>query len=88
MERVHNDKIGTYKGNFDIDPAKKSFDWVGKGPRGNAVEWIGIYDIEGDSLKICYRYNNDGNAKRPKDFTTEDWEPPNATVFHTLKKQE
>lgn len=88
MERVVNDKIGVYKGKFDIDPKKKSFDWIGKGPMGNAVEWIGIYELNGDTLKVCYRYNNDGTAKRPKDFSTSDWEKPNALVFYTLKRQE
>lgn len=50
--------------------------------------WVGIYELSGDTLKVCYRYSNDGMAKRPKEFTTADSESPNITVFYTLKRQE
>ena len=87
-ERVIGNNAGTYKGKFEIDPKTKAFDWIGKGPGGNAVEWVGIYELSGDTLKVCYRYNNDGTAKRPKEFTTADSKSPNITVFYTLKRQE
>lgn len=87
-ERVIGGNIGTYKGKFEINPKTKAFDWIGKGPGGNAVEWIGIYELSGDTLKVCYRYNNDGTAKRPKEFTTADSKSPNITMFYTLKRQE
>lgn len=87
-ERVIGNNAGTYKGKFEIDPKTKAFDWIGKGPGGNAVEWVGIYELSGDTLKVCYRYNNDGMAKRPKEFTTADSKSPNITVFYTLKRQE
>jgi len=87
-ERVIGGNIGTYKGKFEINPKTKAFDWIGKGPGGKAVEWIGIYELSGDTLKVCYRYNNDETAKRPKEFTTADSKSPNLTVFYTLKRQE
>ncbi len=88
VERVVGGNIESYKGKFEINPKTKAFDWIGKGPNGNAVEWIGIYEVNGDTLKVCYRYNSDGKAKRPTKFTTSDSQPPNITVFYTLKKQE
>lgn len=87
-ERVIGGNIGSYKGKFEINPKTKAFDWIGKNPGGNAVEWIGIYELKGDTLKVCYRYNNDGKATRPKEFTSTDSQPPNITVFYTLKRQE
>jgi len=87
-ERVIGGKIGSYKGRFEVNPKTKAFDWIGKGPGGNAVEWIGIYEVNGDTLKVCYRYNNDGEANRPTEFTSSDSKAPNITVFYTLKRQE
>ena len=50
--------------------------------------WVGIYELSGDTLKVCYRYNNDGTANRSKEFTAADSKSPNVTVFYTLKRQE
>jgi len=68
VERVVGGNLGSYKGKFQIDPTANSFDWTGTGPGGSAVEWIGIYQVDGDTLKICYRYKKEGVAERPKEF--------------------
>ena len=73
---------------FSVSPKTEQFDWIGKGPNGFPVGWIGIFEVGGRELKLCCRYNKDGTAKRQKDFTTDDSEKPNATVFYTLKKQD
>jgi len=68
MTRVVGDKSGTYVGRFEIDAANGHFDWIGKNPGDTAVEWIGIYELDGEKLKLCYIYQKDGKAPRPKSF--------------------
>ncbi len=59
-------RFGTYSGKFSIDASNGHLDWVGKVKIGDAeptfMEWIGIYELDGDTLKVVYI---DGKAKRP-----------------------
>lgn len=81
------DKFGSYVGKFEIDASNGHFDWVGKGPGGNLVEWIGIYELNEDTLKLCFVYQKDGKAKRPKEFKSmPPAEPGMAHVFFTFKR--
>ena len=75
MERVG----ATWVGKFEIDASNGSFDWVGKGPQGNLVEWIGIYEVDGDNLKLCFIFQKDDKAKRPKTFKSK---PPTDGMAH------
>ena len=87
MERVKVGRAANWKGKFEIDPSKKAFDWIGKGPDGNVLEWTGIYEVNEDGLKICIRFA--GDAKRPKKFSTSEWEKGQpAMAFYTLKRDE
>ena len=60
MERTTHAGKGKYVGLFDVDPAKQTFDFIGKGPKGNFLEWVGIYKLEGNRLTLCYRYQKEG----------------------------
>jgi uncharacterized protein (TIGR03067 family) len=64
--------FGTYEGRIDINPATKpkAFDFVGKGPAGNHVEFKGIYEVNGTTLKLYYRYVKEPETRRPKTFRT------------------
>ena len=86
VERVVRNSIGTYAGTIKIDSEKHSFDFTGKTPGGSDVEWIGIYELKDNMLKLCFRYNNDGKAKRPTSFKT-DSSKPNIGVSYTFKKE-
>lgn len=85
IERVSGNKIGKYSGAIKINSDKNEFDFKGKS-NGKDVEWIGIYDLKGDILKLCFRYNRDGRAKRPTRFKTDSMKP-NICVFYTFKKE-
>jgi uncharacterized protein (TIGR03067 family) len=85
MRRTVMGKRATYTGKFEIDADSGSFDFIGKGPDGMLVEWIGIYETEGDNLKLCYRYKRNDDAARPTSMKT-DTTRPNICVFYTYKR--
>src|SRR5216683_2767658 len=57
------------KGAINVDDTKrpKAFDAGGK-EGGGTFAWSGIYELEGDTLKVCYVLTNAGAAERPKEF--------------------
>ncbi|MCH9776813.1 MAG: TIGR03067 domain-containing protein [Planctomycetes bacterium] len=86
VERVSVNKLAKYSGTIKISD-KNGFDFNGNGPGGNKdIEWVGIYELKGDILKLCFRYNRDGRAKRPTRFKTDSMKP-NICVFYTFKKE-
>ena len=86
IERVSGNNLGKYSGTIKINSDKKAFDFSGKKPSGKDVAWIGIYELKGDMLKLCYRYNEDGKAKRPTRFKTDSLKP-NICVLYTFNKE-
>lgn len=85
MKRTQGDKRSGYKGKFEINPVNNHFDWIGEGPDGGLVKWTGIYELDGDALKVCYRYNKDGQAVRPTKFKT-DSSKKNPSVYYEFKR--
>ena len=71
MRRFTNDTWGEYNGEFKIDESNSHFDFSGKGPMGNPVKWLGVVSCDDKSLKLCYRYDRDGLAKRTTLFVTD-----------------
>ena len=71
MTRVMNDKRGTYEGLFDANPAVPfgEFDFIGKGPAGNYIERIGIYQLDGDTFRLYYG-DPKKNPERPSKLET------------------
>jgi uncharacterized protein (TIGR03067 family) len=65
------------EGTFKIHRAPRGrgfFDASLTGPQGRKMDWVGIYDFEGDVLKVCYavRRQPDGPApERPTAFAVE-----------------
>lgn len=74
-----------YAGTFTVDAATGHFDFAGTGPDGQPVAWLGIYELAGDTLKLCYRYKRTADARRPTEFKTDD-RKPNIGVFHVYKR--
>jgi uncharacterized protein (TIGR03067 family) len=85
MQRVTFGNFGVYEGKFDIDVGTHAFDFVGKGPNGKLVEFKGIYAVEGDTLKLCYKYVNEKGVTRPTSFKTQR-EPGVVAVMLVLKR--
>lgn len=85
MKRTHGDKRGGYSGKFEINPTNGQFDWIGENPDGGLTKWIGIYELDGDILKICYRYNRNGQAVRPTKFKTDNVRP-NISMYYVFKR--
>ncbi len=71
MTRKNNGTPGKYEGTFTADAASGHFDFTGTGPGGNPVAWRGIYERDGDSLTLCYKYVNDDGTTRPTEFQTD-----------------
>jgi RNA polymerase sigma factor (sigma-70 family) len=58
------------EGTYTLDPTQKpkAIDFrVSDGPGGRTAEAIGIYEVEGDTLKLCMVEARDGN-QRPTEF--------------------
>lgn len=85
MTRTKNRTFGQYTGKFEINSSKGHFDFIGKGPNGAVNEWIGIYELDGDTLKVCYRYKMNDDCTRPEKFKADDAQS-NICVFYTYKR--
>lgn len=85
MKRTENGPRHALIGKFEIDASNGYFDFIGKEQSGMAREFVGIYELDGDTLKLCYRYKNNDDCVRPKKFKTDD-ERANISVFYTFKR--
>jgi uncharacterized protein (TIGR03067 family) len=72
MTRVVNEKIGRYEGLFDVNTGVPVglFDFIGKGPARQYIERIGIYQLDGDTFRLCYGDPNGKNPSRPSNLET------------------
>jgi uncharacterized protein (TIGR03067 family) len=65
-----------HKQPYKLDPSKKpkTIDWLDGGKNGPSKPLLGIYELDGDTLKICW--GKEG-GERPQEFQTkagtEDW---------------
>jgi uncharacterized protein (TIGR03067 family) len=71
------------EGTFKIDPAKKpkAYDAKGTDAEGKTHESKGIYEIEGDMLKVCFV---SADKERPKEFKAD---AGSDSLIHTYKKK-
>ena len=65
---VYGGKVKSTEANIVLNPAKKpkTIDAIQTfgGPKG--TKYVGIYELDGDSLKLCF-----SEKQRPKDFTAK-----------------
>jgi uncharacterized protein (TIGR03067 family) len=81
MNRLYDGIRKEYVGRFTINASNRHFDFVGKGPAGAPNEWLGIHELDGDTLKLCFRYKT--GAARPTQFKT-DTDRANLSGFYTF----
>lgn len=58
----------SWTGEFTLDPSNGHFDWKGKDSQGKPTEWIGIGELKGDTLKLCFIFQRNNLAVRPTEF--------------------
>lgn len=85
MKRTEKGARHALIGKFEIDASTGYFDFIGKEQDGRAQEFVGIYELDGDTLKLCYRYKRDEDCIRPEKFEADDGQP-NICVFYTYKR--
>ena len=87
MTRLKDGSRATYVGKFEVDSSNQNFDFVGKVQDGDGklIEWVGICDLDADTLRLCYRYKNNDQLVRPTVFET-DISKPNISVFYTYER--
>lgn len=83
MSRVIDER--GYNGKFEIDKSPSFFNWIGTGPAGATIEFVGIYELSSDDLKLCFRYQTQGKATRPTSFKTDE-DRPNISAFYSCKR--
>lgn len=84
MIRVWKNAFGNYEGRFSIDAGKnpKEFNFTGKGPGGSYIERIGIYELQADTFRLCWR-DPKADAQRPTKFETA---PKAGIEYFTFKR--
>ena len=72
------------EGSFTIDPAKKPKHLDAKGtlPNGTMTKSIGIYELDGDTMRVCFV---EGQGERPKEFKTAPGSNAILTVYKRVK---
>lgn len=85
MKRKIGNKRGGATGKIELNPASGHIDYFGGGPDGKPNEWVGIYHLEGDTLKLCYRFKTPSDAMRPKKFQS-DADPRHLAMYYTFER--
>jgi len=77
---------GEMKGTITLDPSKKPPTITAKGTSSSGEEFTayGIYELKGDTLKICY--STEGEDQRPKEFKTTAESSSTLAVYKRSKK--
>ena len=88
QEETRDGKVMAMTGTFTVDPSTGAFDFEGKGSNGNPFKLIGLYEVKGDLLRICFRGNADGKAERPTEFKAREESPnsPHWSLSYTCKR--
>ncbi len=91
MKRTENGTRRAQTGKFEIDAVSGHFGFIGKEQSGAAREIIGIYELDGDTLKLCYRYKINDDCVGPtklnlwKNISFSPFAPPRLTPLAPLR---
>jgi uncharacterized protein (TIGR03067 family) len=71
---------------FQIDPSKdpQTIDFTATEGSVKGLKFLGIYSLEGSTLKICRAVDSDG--KRPKEFKTQAGSRTILSVYEKIKR--
>jgi uncharacterized protein (TIGR03067 family) len=72
MSYVVGGQRRTFKGTFSLDARARSYDWIGSEPDGDKIQVHGIFELNGNQIRYCYREIKPNGSSRPADFRTED----------------
>jgi uncharacterized protein (TIGR03067 family) len=80
------DDVKTVKGTYKLDPTKKpkAVDALTTDAEGKEVNVLGIYELDGDTHKICMA---PPGADRPTEFATEEGSKRTLIVWKRVKGQ-
>jgi uncharacterized protein (TIGR03067 family) len=72
------------EGSIKLDEAKtpRAIDVKGKDPTGKEIGSTGIYEIEGDTMKVCFVEKGD----RPTKFETKEGSPAQIVTYKRVKE--
>jgi uncharacterized protein (TIGR03067 family) len=75
----------TVEGTMVLDPSKKprAYDATGT-QNGKKMSTVGIYEFDGDTLKVCYTPEG---GERPKEFTTKGGTDEHPVMLAVYKRQ-
>jgi uncharacterized protein (TIGR03067 family) len=76
---------GTFEGTIGLDPTRKPKAYDARATRdGRKVSTLGIYEIDDDTLRICYTPEG---GQRPKEFATKGGTDEHPIVLGVYKKE-
>jgi len=78
------DDVQTVKGSFKLDPSKKpkAVDVTTKDGEGNEITILGIYELDGDTHKVCMAPKD---QPRPTDFNSSEGSGRTVIVWKRAK---
>jgi uncharacterized protein (TIGR03067 family) len=87
-QRVDGEEVGTDRGLFSLSQGveRRLIDFAGIRPNGVAFELKGIYEFEGEFLKVCYSLSvpaKNTSFKRPDSFVVE---PGSSRVYVKFRR--
>ena len=87
VQRVINGVAGEYRGTFSLgrDGEQRLFDLNGTGPNGKHVEWLGLYEFDGEVFKFCYRVRPENGPSNDRATTFGTW-ANSSRVFNKFRR--
>jgi uncharacterized protein (TIGR03067 family) len=73
-------------GNLKFDQMQKHIDFSGVDNLKQSVEWLGLYDVSEDKLRLRVIWNNDGKASHPTSFKTEPRVEGRVDIGYTFRR--
>lgn len=86
IQRSVNGVAGEYRGTFVLgwNGDRKLFDFTGTAPNGQQVEFLGVYEFDGDVFRLCYRRRPENDPSRERAFEFGTW-AGSARVFNKFR---
>ena len=73
------------EGTFKADQKKGTLDAEGKDPQGQVVKTIGIMDLKGDTMRVCFVKEGE---QRPKEFSAKEGSNSSLITYQRVKTRD